>query len=290
VENRGRGRVVGPLADEALRLEDGRLLAWAEWGDPQGAPVLFFHCSPGSRLLCPDEAATGVAGVHLITVDRPGYGRSDARSQPTLLGFAKDVGRLIDHLWLGRISVVGWSGGGQYAAACAALLGERVNTLALAGTPAPDEHVPWLPDGARPLAERARTDPGGALDAARRAGQRFVDEPARAGEAWEGRTDVLIRGRPGVDEALVGMWREAFRTGADGFAADLVAGSTNWGFDAAHVRARSHLFYGEDDSVVVPAHGKWWAAALPKATLRVVRHTGHLLPFVVWPDIMSVAT
>jgi pimeloyl-ACP methyl ester carboxylesterase len=85
------------------------------------------------------------------------------------------------------------------------------------------------------------------------------------------------------------MWREAFRTGADGVAADLVAGSINWGFNPADVRARSHLFYGEDDSVIVLAHGQWWAAALPKPTLRVVRHTGHLLPFVAWPDILSVA-
>jgi pimeloyl-ACP methyl ester carboxylesterase len=280
---------VGPIADEALRLEDGRLLAWAEWGDPQGAPVLFLHCSPGSRMFCPDGQATEAAGIRLITVDRPGYGRSDASSRPTILGFANDLGRLIDHLWLGRISVVGWSGGGQYAAGCAALLGERVDRLVLACSPAPDDDVPWLPDAVRRLAHRARTDPGGALQSARQAGQRFVDQPERAGDGWNAPADIIVRSRPGVNEALLSMWREAFRTGADGFAADLVAGSTAWLFDASDVRARAHLFYGEDDRVVGLAHAHWWSAALPSAELSVVRHTGHLVPLVAWPDILKVA-
>jgi pimeloyl-ACP methyl ester carboxylesterase len=279
---------VGPAADEALRLEDGRLLAWAEWGDPQGAPVLFLHCSPGSRAFCPDDAATARAGVRLITIDRPGYGGSDVVSHPTLLGFANDVGRLVDHLWLGRISVVGWSGGGQYAAACAALLRERVDTLVLAGTPAPDEHVPWLPDAARALAQRAKSDPAGALDAARHLGAAFIDEPERAGDGWNSPSDIDIRNRPGVNEALVSMWREAFRTGADGLGADLVARSTTWDFEPADVSARPHLFYGEDERVVGLAHGHWWATAMPNAALSVVRHGGHLVPLVAWRDILRV--
>ena len=75
---------MNPLADEVLRLADGRQLAWAEWGDPRGSPVVFLHPSPGSRMLCPDVHATARAGVRLITVDRPGYGGSDpvARSDP----------------------------------------------------------------------------------------------------------------------------------------------------------------------------------------------------------------
>ncbi|HWC36935.1 MAG TPA: alpha/beta hydrolase, partial [Acidimicrobiales bacterium] len=249
-EYRGRRRLVGPTADEVLRLEDGRLLAWAEWGDPQGVPVLFLHCSPGSRMFCPDDDATGAAGVRLITVDRPGYGGSDASSRPTLIGFANDLGRLIDHLWLGRISVVGWSGGGQFAAACAALLRDRVDSLVLAATPAPDEHVRWVPDSIRPLAEWANADPAGALQSARQVSRVLVDGPERAGDSWDATADRIIRSRPGVEGALVCMWREALRTGADGLAADLVAASTAWQLDLAEVTAHSHLFYGEDDTVV----------------------------------------
>ena len=75
-------RVVGmddvtprPIVDGALKLTDGRTLSYAEWGDPSGHPVLLFHGAPSSRLFSPDPAATAAAGVHLVTVDRPGYGR-----------------------------------------------------------------------------------------------------------------------------------------------------------------------------------------------------------------------
>lgn len=280
---------MGPIADEALQLEDGRMLAWAEWGDPQGTPVLFLHCAPGSRMFCPDEEATTAAGVHLITVDRPGYGGSEASSRPTLLGFASDVGRLVDHLWLGRVSVVGWSGGGQYAAACAVLLGERVDKLVLASTPAPDEQVPWLSDSARQLAHVAWADPAGALQAARQVGWPFVDEPERAGDRWDSPSDVAIRNRPRVHQALGAMWREAFRTGVDGFAADLVAGSTAWRFDPTDITTPCHLFYGDDDNIIGLTHADWWAKVLSDATLNVVSHVGHLAPLVAWSDILEVA-
>ena len=63
-----------PRADATITLADGRTLAYCEWGNPTGSPVLLVHGAPGSRLLCPDEDATAGAGVRLLTVDRPGYG------------------------------------------------------------------------------------------------------------------------------------------------------------------------------------------------------------------------
>ncbi|HWC38798.1 MAG TPA: hypothetical protein VG476_09730, partial [Acidimicrobiales bacterium] len=126
-----------------------------------------------------------------------------------------------------------------------------------------------------------------ALQSARQVSRVLVDGPERAGDSWDAAADRIIRSRPGVEGALVRMWREALRTGADGLAADLVAASTAWQLDLADVTAHSHLFYGEDDTVVGMAHARWWACALPDAELRVVRHAGHLVPLVVWPEILS---
>ena len=75
-------------------------------------PLLLVHGAPGSRLLCPDEDATAVAGVRLLTLDRPGYGGSNARPDPSLLGWADDVQALADRLGLERFAVVGFSAGG----------------------------------------------------------------------------------------------------------------------------------------------------------------------------------
>ena len=35
--------------DNQIKLRDGRRLGYAEFGDPRGKPVLFFHGYPGSR-------------------------------------------------------------------------------------------------------------------------------------------------------------------------------------------------------------------------------------------------
>jgi pimeloyl-ACP methyl ester carboxylesterase len=277
--------VTDPTADEELRLADGRLLAWAEWGDPRGTPVLFLHPSPGSRMLCPDVRATARRGVRLITVDRPGYGGSDPVADPTLSGFAHDLARLVDHLWLGQFAVVGWSGGGQYAAACAAQLGERVRALALVATPAPDAEVPWLTPSARVLSRMAEIDPQQALAAAADLKAALAVAPPRAGERRDSPSDVTTRRRPEVEGALHVMWREGLRRGANGVAADLVAGSRPWAFAPAHVPAPAHLFYGDDDALVGLGHGQWWERTLPKASLTVIKG-GHLIPFVAWPDIL----
>ncbi len=274
-----------PIADEALRLADGRLLAWAEWGDPRGSPVLFLHPSPGSRMLCPDVEATALEGVRLITVDRPGYGGSDPVADPTLSGFAHDLARLVDHLWLGQFSVVGWSGGGQYAAACGAQFGERVSALALVATPAPDTEVPWLSPSARALSRMAAVDPQQALAAAADVKAPLAAAAHRAGEHWDSPSDATARRQPEVHRALRDMWREGLRNGAQGVAADLVAGSRPWTFAPNHMATPARLFYGDDDGVVGLQHAQWWERTLPNVNLTVIKG-GHLIPFVAWPDIL----
>lgn len=125
-----------PIRDERLRLRDGRALAYTAWGNLDGPPVLFFHGSPLSRLWCPDEEATQAAGVHLVVVDRPGVGRSDVQPGRRLEDWPLDVAELADALGLERFAVAGYSAGGPYALACAALLGERVTRAGLVSTTA----------------------------------------------------------------------------------------------------------------------------------------------------------
>ncbi len=71
-----------------ITLSDGRALAYAEYGDPRGTPVFFFHGTPGSRRFHPPDEITKKSGVRLICTDRPGYGQFDlpARSPHPRLG------------------------------------------------------------------------------------------------------------------------------------------------------------------------------------------------------------
>jgi pimeloyl-ACP methyl ester carboxylesterase len=122
---------VPPLRDDAIRLSDGRMLAYVEWGEPEGDTVFLFHGTPHSRLWCPDEAITTSSNVHLVTVDRPGIGGSDILPRRTFADWPNDVVELADALRVERFGVVGLSAGGAYAAACAALIPARLTGVGI---------------------------------------------------------------------------------------------------------------------------------------------------------------
>lgn len=122
----------GPVQDRTVTLRDGRLLGYAEYGDPLGLPVIGFHGTPGSRLML--RLADPVArelGLRLLAPERPGFGLSTYQKGRTLASYAADIAEFADQLGLARFAMAGISGGGPYAAACAALLPERVTALAL---------------------------------------------------------------------------------------------------------------------------------------------------------------
>src|SRR5215210_6713320 len=104
------------MADEArLRtamtatLTDGRRLSWAEYGSPDGAPLVMLHGTPGSRLQFQWMDVPAVAaGVRVIAPERPGYGASDRMpGDITLAAYADDLRQLIDHLELPTVTLCG---------------------------------------------------------------------------------------------------------------------------------------------------------------------------------------
>lgn len=114
-------------------LSDGRRIAIAEFGRPDGTPVVALHGTPGSCLkFAASHSAACRHDVRLIAVDRWGYGDSAApRAARTLEDYAKDIGELADCLGVERFSLLGISGGGPFAAVTAGSLGQRVTRLAL---------------------------------------------------------------------------------------------------------------------------------------------------------------
>ena len=110
-----------------LELTDGRTLAYATWGDPEGFPILSLHGTPGCRFSrWPNEDVYASAGAYWVTHDRAGYGRSDRHHGRNVADEAADVAALADELGFDRFGVSGGSGGGPHVFACAALLPERV--------------------------------------------------------------------------------------------------------------------------------------------------------------------
>src|SRR4051812_19250222 len=128
-------------ADRELRLADGRRMRWSEFGPPDGTPVLSCHGGLLCRFdvePCADDFAA--AGLRVLSPDRPGVGGSDRAPGHSTVGWVDDARQLLDSLGLDRVAVTGWSLGGQYAAAVAARLADRVTGLALvSGCPPLDD-------------------------------------------------------------------------------------------------------------------------------------------------------
>lgn len=88
-------------------LPDGRQLGYAEFGSRTGKPIILLHGLACSRLdgaYFHDIACQ--LDVRIIGVDRPGMGESSPHPNRTLLGFARDVDDLTNHLQLSAYCVM----------------------------------------------------------------------------------------------------------------------------------------------------------------------------------------
>ncbi len=281
-----------PKVDRTIRLQDGRQLAYCEWGDLDGRPVVLFHGAPGSRLFCPDEEATQAAGVRLLTVDRPGYGRSDPRPGRTLLDWPADYIELADELDLPPCPVIGWSAGGKYALAVGFAAADRVTTIGLAGSPGPRDQVPGALDELSPedravVELLARDRPAGLAalgeDCAWYAGDGWA---ALFAESW-GDADDRLLAQPDVLDPMKALIREGARQGSAGFASDEAVALTPWALSVADIRQPVHVWVGDSDILVGRSHGDYLAASIPGATLVTFPAAGHIFPISHWAEILA---
>ena len=114
------------------RLRDGRSLGYAEYGNPDGFPVVNAHGGLACRLdVAPADDIAAEAGVRLISPDRPGVGLSDPQPGRTMADWARDVEELLDQICVERFAAMGWSMGGQYAAAVGYFLRHRATRVAI---------------------------------------------------------------------------------------------------------------------------------------------------------------
>jgi pimeloyl-ACP methyl ester carboxylesterase len=256
-------------------------VAWSAWGAPAGRRLLQLHGTPGSRLgPTPDLGLYERLNIHVVTFDRPGYGRSSAQRDRTVLSVADDAVAVADAVGWDGFNVLGISGGGAHALALGVRAPERVIRLGLVGggpSPElvdPDEMIAINREGRRRalegrasleefLAEPARqmlSDPVAVLEAA------MADAPA---------ADREMLARPEVRAMLAESLREAFAAGPLGWFDDSWVLITAWDFDLDQVVTPVYLWYGGLDRNVPVAAVKAMAARLRVASLEIVPDAGH---------------
>jgi pimeloyl-ACP methyl ester carboxylesterase len=116
------------VSERDVRLDDGRTLRVYDRGaDTADAfTVVWHHGSPQTGApLEPLLAAAARRGIRLVSYARPRYGGSSPNAGRDVASAAADVAQLTDALGVARFAVMGASGGGPHALACAALLPGR---------------------------------------------------------------------------------------------------------------------------------------------------------------------
>ena len=117
---------------QILRLADGRLLAWSEYGHRHGYPLIYLHRQAGSRVeakLLHDSAFA--AGFRLIAVDRPGMGYSSFKPLNAITELVDDYQQLIDRLGLNHAGLVSWGAGSVLALEIARCLKPKISVVNL---------------------------------------------------------------------------------------------------------------------------------------------------------------
>ncbi|WBC02667.1 alpha/beta hydrolase [Micromonospora sp. WMMA1976] len=267
-------------SDMDFALPDNRVLGWAEYGDPAGVPVVYLHGTPGSRLSRPDDAA--LVGVRLVTVDRPGYGRSTPVRRPTLLGVADAVGALMASLGIERFGVVGFSGGAPYAVACGARFPHRLTGVVVAGFTGPYRELRTVRGWQRLQAWTVCNIPGLGRPYVTRAAAWYAEDPLKQ------HRELLASGQDTWMQPSGESNLEGARQGAAGLVSDWLATDIRpWGFKLRDVPCRVLIWAGRHDPGRAVADAPLIAARMPDAEVRIGENAAHTPSPAHWREVLA---
>jgi len=254
-----------------------------EYGVPDGAPVFVFHGTPacGAGFAWADAPARE-RSLRLIAPDRPGVGLSSRLDSYTVADYPPMVAALADALGIERFAVWGYSGGGPYAAACAALLADRLSAAAISagmGQMGVWAEADDFEQTDRQLLGLAPKHPMVARVVLAGAGRLARIAPKVAIKSFEkqlNESDRATAATLGPPAETMALFTQAFLRGAHGVVADYVALAQPWGVAVEGIQVATKVFHGDDDSMVPLRHSQELTARVPNAQLTVWPGEGHL--------------
>jgi pimeloyl-ACP methyl ester carboxylesterase len=263
-----------------LRRGDGSVIALEVVGDPDATPVLVCHGLADSRLAALWlQPAAEELGLYLIAPDRPGIGGSGRRQLSQLGDWAEDATLILDALRVDSAALLGVSGGGPFAAACAARIPGRVRSLMLvAPLGSPEWPTSGMAPGERLSLTLARHSPafgGWGLDRLAALARLRPELFLRLAATAQPDADIRALQLPGMREAFLTSYLEAFRGGSWGVAQDLRLLTRPWDFELGSITAPTWVRHGDADTTVPVQHARRYAEAIPAAELHIYPGHGH---------------
>ena len=269
----------------SLELKNGDVIAFEEYGDANGVPVIFCHGWPSSRTMArlTDQPARGL-GVRIISPDRPGISGSTLQPNRKLIDWPPVVQQLMDHLGIGEFRMLGISGGAPYAYAAGRFIAHRVAAIAVVS-------------GAPPIADLA--DSEGLLRFYRWMLALYRARPQLLRRLFHLARPILSLRPPAwfhplllkllmlqpwdaeslrdsaAFEAVFESQRRAWRGSAEGVMADAQIYEEPWGFHIEEVRVPVRLWHGRQDRAFSVHLAEQIAGRLSNCKAHYVEGAGH---------------
>jgi len=243
----------------------------------------------------PMVAAVTARGHRFVTYSRPGYGGSTRLAARSVADCVEDVSAIVETLGLDRVYVIGWSGGGPHALACAALLPSIVVSAAtLAGVaPSSAEGLDWL-DGMGEANVRefsaARDGSGALVPYLREAAEGIRESTGETIAEALGSlvTEIDRRALTGsLADFLASTMHHGLAEGIWGWHDDDLAFVRDWGFSLAEIEIPVTVWQGRQDAMVPFAHGSWLAEHVPGARPMLLEEEGHISLVTRFADVVD---
>ena len=283
--------MVTERTNQQIKLKDGRSLGYVEYGVPEGKPVFYFHGFPGSRsdwmLFDPNDSAAEL-NARIIAIDRPGMGLSDFKHGRKILDWPDDVVELADVLQIDHFAVLGISGGGPYACACALKISKRLTAAAIVCGMGPSEApgakkgISWFYPGKPSVIRRL------ILMLTSMGVRKNPDQFLSRSKEMLPQPDKLLLDQPELAKAYIDTVGEAFRSGIGGVYHEAKLYTRPWGFRLQDIPVETHLWHGELDVNVPVSVGHYVADAIPKCHSTFLKEEAHLsLPYYHIQEILG---
>ncbi|MHC4442721.1 MAG: alpha/beta fold hydrolase [Planctomycetota bacterium] len=266
-----------------IKLRDRRLLAYTEFGNPQGKPVLYFHGAPGSRLGAKEtDSAARKLNARVVGIDRPGIGCSNFQPGRQFLDWPNDVIQLADALKLDRFAVMGVSGSAPYVAGCALKIPNRLTSASIVcgmgpvDVPGITKGMPWLYRLGFPFMTRLPWFAKTIHSLVARLLRYDTERTMRVMMSSFPAPDIAALNHPEFGSILVDAVREALHFGTAGLEWEWMMYTRPWGIRLDQIPIEIQLWHGELDVCVPPAMARHMERTIPRCQATYFSNEGHL--------------
>ncbi|MEZ5017386.1 MAG: alpha/beta hydrolase [Flavipsychrobacter sp.] len=270
--------------NNTIKLSDGRILGYAEYGASNGIPILYFHGGQESRLssIFMDSVAKKL-GIRIIAPDRPGVGLSTYQPERKFLDWSSDVNELLDSLGISQCSIFGLSGGAPHVLSCLYNNPERIINASIVSGATPYNYKSslkgmWFPVKLLHLFASKKNDKT-LRKYIKKDSESLVYKPEKRIKQFQKYLPIpdkeLMKSNPKYGWSFIDGSKESYKQGIDGVVQEWKLYVRDWGYDLEKITTHVTLWYGDKDKMAPISRGQYYYKTLPSSTLYIIENEAH---------------